>query len=395
MNTSRKISFLYSGITIGLVLIAGFIFYIISSYYTENLYFKYMNEKAHAVADEKFSKDELDAVKYQNVVRRRQNSIPTSKELFINIKDRRQANRQLSRYLNADQLRDLYQNKVVNFYHGDQVGTAFIYYDNEGNFAVVVLSRNPYGKEISRTIKWYISFLVIVSAVILYLISRLYAAKMVDRIDRDYQVEKLFVNNASHEINNPLTAIQGECEIALMRERSIADYRNSLQRIHSETERIIRIMQQLLQFSHTRSQETDPDNLNKVDFADFLEQFDNEDTDIIVKNDFKIMIDESLLRIAMRNLIGNAHKYSEGKKVRITVNKGIISIKDQGIGISENDIKHIFEPFYRAGNANGIKGHGIGLALAEQILKKYGALIKVVSQENKGTTFTIDFRKIL
>jgi hypothetical protein len=56
MNASRKISILYSGITIGLVLIAGFVFYIISSHYTENLYFKYMNEKAHAVADEKVFK---------------------------------------------------------------------------------------------------------------------------------------------------------------------------------------------------------------------------------------------------------------------------------------------------------------------------------------------------
>lgn len=395
MNASRKISILYSGITIGLVLIAGFVFYIISSHYTENLYFKYMNEKAHAVADEKFSKDELDPIKYQNVVRRRKNSIPTSKELFINIKNRRKANRKLSKYLKPEQLRDLYQNKVINFYHGDQVGTAFIYYDNEGTFAVVVLSRNPYGKEISHTIRWYITFLVLISAVILYLISWLYATRMVDRIDKNYRIEKMFVNNASHEINNPLTAIQGECEIALMRQRSTEEYRNSLQRISWETNRIIKIMQQLLQFSHANSKKINSEYLNTVDIEACLQQFRDERTDIIIKNNFKIRIDEGLLSIALHNLINNAHKYSGDKKVFITVNKGNIMIKDQGIGISEADLKHIFEPFYRAANTRGISGHGIGLALAKQILEKYGAHIKVVSQENKGTTFTVNFQKIL
>ncbi len=218
---------------------------------------------------------------------------------------------------------------------------------------------------------------------------------MVDRIDKNYRIEKMFVNNASHEINNPLTAIQGECEIALMRQRSTEEYRNSLQRISWETNRIIKIMQQLLQFSHANSKKINSEYLNTVDIEACLQQFRDERTDIIIKNNFKIRIDEGLLSIALHNLINNAHKYSGDKKVFITVNKGNIMIKDQGIGISEADLKHIFEPFYRAANTRGISGHGIGLALAKQILEKYGAHIKVVSQENKGTTFTVNFQKIL
>ena len=84
MKAGHKISIIYSGITIGLVLIAGLVFYFFSSNYIRNLYSHYMQEKAHAVAEEKFSKDELDPVKYRNVVIRRQTSIPTSKELFVN-----------------------------------------------------------------------------------------------------------------------------------------------------------------------------------------------------------------------------------------------------------------------------------------------------------------------
>lgn len=64
-------------------------------------------------------------------------------------------------------------------------------------------------------IRWTLLALVLVAAGVLWLISKLYAMRVLDRIDKDYQAEKMFVNNASHEINNPLTAIQGECEIAL------------------------------------------------------------------------------------------------------------------------------------------------------------------------------------
>ena len=223
MKPGHKISLIYSGITIGLLLVAGLVFYFFSSNYIRNLYFHYMEEKAHAVAEEKFSKDELDPVKYRNVVIRRKNSIPTSKELFICVDDRRRARRPLSAYLTDEQIERLYANQTVNFAHGAEVGTSFVYYDNTGTFAVIVLSRNPYGASIARTLRWALLLLVLVSAAVLWLISRLYAMRMLDRIDRDYQTEKMFVNNASHEINNPLTAIQGECEVALLADRTVPD----------------------------------------------------------------------------------------------------------------------------------------------------------------------------
>ena len=115
MKPGHKISLLYSGITIGLVLVAGMVFYFFASNYIRNLYFHYMEEKAHAVAEEKFSKDELDPVKYRNVVIRRKNSIPTSKELFIRVDNRQLARQALSAYLTDDQIEELYGNQTVNF----------------------------------------------------------------------------------------------------------------------------------------------------------------------------------------------------------------------------------------------------------------------------------------
>ncbi len=393
MKASRKISIIYSLITIGLILIAGVVFYFFSSGYTQNLYYKYLEEKAHAVAEEEFSIDEVDSITYRNMVLRRKNSIPTSKELFINVGNREAAERRLSVYLDSNQIKNLFERKTVDFEKGREVGTAFIYDDNSGTFAVVVLSRNPYGQEIGQMLGWAILILVLASAFILYLISRLYAMRMLDRIDQDYQTEKMFVNNASHEINNPLTAIQGECEVALMRNRSQEEYRKSLHRISDETNRIIHIMHELLLFSHTRSGNLDADNMENVRMSDFIRRLDDERTEITVVCDFSVFVNEELLYIAIKNLLSNARKYSNGSLVAVTVNRGLLKIEDHGIGIPSTDLSHIFEPFYRARNTGNVKGNGVGLALAKSILKNFDAGIQVLSQEGKGTLMNVQFKK--
>lgn len=391
MKTGHKISLIYSGITIGLLLIAGMVFYFFSSNYIRNLYFHYMQEKAHAVAEEKFSKDELDPVKYRNVVIRRKASIPTSKELFVNVENHDLARQVLSAYLDDEQIKQLYANQTVNFEHGQEVGTAFVYYDNTGTFAVIVLSRNPYGADISRTLRWALLFLVLVSAGVLWLISRLYAMRMLDRIDRDYQTEKMFVNNASHEINNPLTAIQGECEVGLLRDYSAQEYQDILRRIAHEAERVVTIMRELLQFSHVRSGE-EMTELEPVSIAPLLQSIAKGRCELDCQSDFTVAADAHLLRMAFHNLINNAIKYSDGQPVTIIIADHLVVIRDRGIGIPKDDLPHIFEPFYRASNTGSVIGHGVGLALAKAILEKHGATVSVESEQGEGTTVRVTFR---
>ncbi len=116
-------------------------------------------------------------------------------------------------------------------------------------------------------------------------------------------------------------------------------------------------------------------------------------TEIKIINDFIILADEELLSIAIKNLVSNARKYSDGNIVTIIINHGMLQIVDQGIGIPKTDIAHIFEPFYRAGNTGRVKGKGVGLALAKSILENLGATIKVFSQEGKGTSMNVIFKK--
>ena len=391
MKTGHKLSLIYSGITIGLILIAGLVFYFFTSNYIRNLYFHYMQEKAHAVAEEKFSKDELDPVKYRNVVIRRKTSIPTSKELFVNLENRNLARQVLSTYLDDEQIGHLYANQTVNFEHGQEVGTAFVYYDNTGTFAVIVLSRNPYGTDIAKTLRWALLLLVIVSAAVLWLISRLYAMRMLNRIDQDYQTEKMFVNNASHEINNPMTAIEGECEVGLLRKYSTQEYQDILRRIAHEADRVETIMRELLQFSHVRSGEEMAER-EPVSVGTVLRDMAEGNCDVDCQHDFIVLGDRHLLRMAFHNLINNAVKYSDGKPVTVTVAGRTVKVSDQGIGIPPEDLQHVFEPFYRASNTGTVMGHGVGLALAKAILEKHGAKIIMESEPGKGTTVRVVFR---
>jgi signal transduction histidine kinase len=103
--------------------------------------------------------------------------------------------------------------------------------------------------------------------------------------------------------------------------------------------------------------------------------------------------DESLLKVAVSNLIDNACKYSDDHAVDIKfrhIEKSIeIKFIDRGIGISAVDIKKVFEPFYRGANTISISGTGIGLPLVNQIIKNHNGTVEISSKIGKGTTVTI------
>lgn len=382
---------IYSAITISLVVIAGIIFYVLQSHYAEKIYFRYLEEKAIAVAMERFEKDELSAEKYRRIVCKREQSIPTSRELFINMHDSLDAQKQLGEFLTKEEISELYDNDIVQFHKNEEIGLAIVYDDNEGVFAVVVLSRNPYIAEITEVLGFSLLFLVFFTGIVLFFISRSYASKVYRKIDLNYQTEKLFVNNASHEINNPLTAIQGECEIALMKTRSVDEYRNTLQKISCETERVISIMKNLLLFSHDSSGKFDEDALEDVRIGDFMQSFADSITKVEIVEDFTVKVKEDLLRIAMRNIISNAHKYSYGQLVTVKIHYYQIEIRDNGIGIPKDELSNITKPFYRATNSDSTNGIGIGLALSKDILSRFNARLTFVSEMNKGTTVVVKF----
>lgn len=392
IKPSRKLSLIYSGISILMMTVVGVVVYIVTSGSIQDIYYDYLDDKAELLAIEHFEKNTIDTTSYANVVRRLQNTIPTSKELFINLTDTSKANVLLHRYLDSKKIASLYDPDIetVHFQYGKEVGSALLYQDQTAAYGVLVMSANPYGARVQKVVRVWIVMLTVASLLLLVLVNRLGVVKVMKRIDMRYQREKMFVNNASHEINNPLTAIQGECEIALMKERPREELVLAINKIATENERVIDVMRSLLQFT---SQDTvDRDSLDRIDIEQFMrENFGCPGINITCESNFAVMMPYGLLKIAMRNIVSNAKKYSSHKPVEIKIGHNTVHVVDHGMGIDRSELKHIFEPFYRGARTRGIEGHGIGLSLAKQILDTYGARISIKSKPGQGSTFTVHF----
>lgn len=391
MKTGNKIALFYTTITIGIIAMVTVVFYFVATNYISRLYYSYLTEKAYAIAEKHWEKDEVDEEDYARIQKHYEETLPVASEILLNADSLAETRTVLSRYLTNDKISDLYKGNVVRFHKDKELGAAVYYPDNEGNFIVVVISSNQYGGDIQQRIGWLLLAMLVVSAVLVYFVGRLYATRMVDRIDAAYQSEKSFISNASHELNNPLTAIQGECEISLLKERTPAEYQAALGRIASETKRIIQLMKNLLFLSHG-DKEILKNERETVLLADFLMQFVGNRIRFTTDNfAFVIQANPYLLKIAINNILNNACKYSGEAPVEMRLKGATLTITDTGIGIPEEEITRVYQPFYRASNTREFAGHGIGLSLSMRILRTYGAEVNILSEVGKGTTVAIEF----
>ncbi len=236
--------------------------------------------------------------------------------------------------------------------------------------------------------------------------------QLLDRLETAFEIQKNFISNASHELGTPLTVIIGEADLALRKERSSEVYQEAIQNILAQAERLDHITKSLLFLAQSGYQGDKPTReIVRTDqlLWDVKETFDKlspKNHIIVDLNEvpddpkrLKIMGNRQLLLVAFSNIIGNACKYSHYKSVTISIKASesevIMVIKDQGIGIPEEEISQIFNPFFRASNTQLFEGYGIGLPLSKNVIKMHNGQIKVDSQVGVGTTFTIRFPHIL
>ncbi|MBZ4188424.1 HAMP domain-containing sensor histidine kinase [Niabella beijingensis] len=229
--------------------------------------------------------------------------------------------------------------------------------------------------------------------------------ELLSRLETAFESQNNFVSNASHELNTPLTTIIGETEYALIKERSIQQYQQSLYNILTQAEKLKAITHGLVELA--RSGFTGNFSMLSVNMHEVIHNAITnahdvyQDCDIRVdlsllpKKDQPLMVkgNEQLLELAISNVLMNACKYSDCKPVLLALalsEKHIITvITDQGIGIPEEEIKNIFNPFFRASNTKGIIGYGIGLPLSQNILRLHKGNIQFHSEVGVGTEVTI------
>lgn len=229
---------------------------------------------------------------------------------------------------------------------------------------------------------------------------------MLTRLETSFETQKNFISNASHELNTPLTSIIGEADLALSKQREPEEYRTALKIILDEADKLSKKTKALLFLAQTgfngKSQKFDEVRIDQL-VLDVRENIQKINANNRIKFDFsllpenpdllKVMGNEQLLHLALSNIIINACKYSNNEVVNValgaTDNQCIIIVKDSGIGIPEEDMSYIYDPYFRASNTGGYEGYGIGLPLTRNIVRMHNGILIVQSELNKGTTVQI------
>lgn len=231
-------------------------------------------------------------------------------------------------------------------------------------------------------------------------------------ITHETEVDRMkseFLSTAAHELRTPLASIFGFTELLMMRKLPEDQQRELLGTIHRQAELLIKLINELLDLSRIESRQG----------KDFHRQFyrvgtivDQTIKGLLVRNDKRqvqvhlphasqaIMVDSAKTMQALLNVLSNAFKYSpSGGDIVLETRESEeggqryvgISVRDQGVGISPEQLGRVFERFWRADPSGAIPGTGLGLSLVKEIVELQDGKVQIESEVGKGTTVTLWF----
>ncbi|MDO5377776.1 MAG: ATP-binding protein [Clostridia bacterium] len=227
--------------------------------------------------------------------------------------------------------------------------------------------------------------------------------RMLGALEDSIRRERRFVSDASHELRTPVTVVRACAEELLSGDPLPAFAQKPLQTILTECRRMQRLIEQMLTLA--RGQEgrirLEKERFSVLDALESIEAVlaetaaaSNIRIHLHVPEDMTIVADQSLFSQLMLNLTGNAVKYGRpnGRITLAAEEKGeeiLLRVQDDGIGISAEDLPHIFDRFFRADAARDRSGTGLGLSIAQWIVQIHGGSIAVESTPGEGTLFSI------
>ncbi len=270
------------------------------------------------------------------------------------------------------------------------------------NPSTMLVIRNVSLKSLKSKLFYISTIIIITSAVASYVLSK----RTLKPIFMAWEKQTEFVQNAAHELRTPLTIIQAKQQLLLKEpESKIIDKSEDIRLTINETRRLTKLVKELMILATADSNQLqikkelkDIDELIKEVVTPYMEYAEMQNKELLLelKCNKKINIDINKITQLMVILLDNAIKYTkEGEKIKVNTyykdGKCTIEVIDEGIGISDEQKKHIFERFYRADKARTREtgGTGLGLAIAQTIVKVHGGTIKVYNNEPKGTKFVI------
>jgi two-component system sensor histidine kinase ArlS len=231
--------------------------------------------------------------------------------------------------------------------------------------------------------------------------------QMLDRLEEAFALQKDFVSNASHEFRTPLTAIKGQIQVALLKDRTPAEYQQLLTSLNEDINNIIALLNALQELAKANANVL-PKEFIPVSILDIVLEVQNEFAKSKPQYEITISVlenesqndeslyclgESSLLKSVISNIIDNGCKFSPDFKIQLNISftseSIILTFIDEGVGIASENISHVFEPFFRGNDTRNIYGHGIGLSLVKRIIELHRGQIDMSSIIGKGTTVTV------
>lgn len=232
---------------------------------------------------------------------------------------------------------------------------------------------------------------------------------LLNRIEDAIEREKQFTSDASHELRTPLTVIKGTLEVLVRKPRDNKEYEEKINYCINEVDHLNMLVDQLLMLARFENQKQNilPEsvylnalildvitlNSEKINSKNINMKFDAEE-------DYYTNSDNYLVVTILRNIISNAVKYTNaGGQVSVSLfrhnNKIICKISDNGIGIAEEDLEAVFNPFFRSNSSvhPEIKGTGLGLSIVKRFTELLHITFQIESKINEGTVVILEFNE--
>jgi len=226
-----------------------------------------------------------------------------------------------------------------------------------------------------------------------YLTSRFLVNHAMEKVSDFFTFQETFSSNVTHELRSPLASLKGNLEVTLRKERSVEDYKDTLQLSLKEVDRIIGLLNNLYLLASSKFKPLDLFK-NEVDIMKIVTSVAKAYAAAMADQGIKFTLsesdavpcrcDETLIRRTIENLLDNAVKYTPASgsismAVQMDKKKISMTITNTCKTLDQSDLKHIFEPFYRGRNTKNarIEGKGLGLYISRYIIRSHGGDIKV------------------